>query len=125
MVRINRVTKTKEGKELSKRDIYKMTMNDNIPSFKDIEDGDMIEDIIAVVFYEDEKDSGEINELVSVLTATGNVYAGNSSIISRKLNEILELFNINEDGIYEEPFTVLKMSGESKNKRKFATITLV
>lgn len=122
MVRVNKVTKTKE---LTKRDIYKMTMNDNIPSFKDIEDGEMIEDIVAVVFYEDEKDSGEINELVSVLTASGDIFAGNSAIISRKLSEILELFSLNEDGVYEEPFTVLKMSGESKSGREFATITLV
>lgn len=126
MVKVSKVWREQSVTELSKKDIYKMTMNDNIASFKDIVDGEMVENIVAVVFYDDEKESGEIAELVSVVTKAGDIYAGNSSIINRKLNEILELFAVDsEKGIFEEPFTILKMSGESKNKRKFTTITLV
>lgn len=104
------------SKELSKVDIYRMTLDNAITSCKDLDDGYEIE-VDAFLEYMDTKDNGNVETVFSILATDGRVYACTSKTFARNVKEIADVF----DG---EKFTIVKKSGITKNGKNFIMASL-
>lgn len=107
---------TEKSREFTKKELYLMTQGAEITTVKDVPDGTLIE-ISGYLYFEDEKD-GDIAYLLSILDNDGNVFTTQSSTFKTSFENILEIME-------DEPFTIKKVSGESKAGRKFVDCTLV
>ena len=105
-----------QSRELSKKEIYKMTLDAGIESMKNVEDG-MLIDVDAVVTFEDEKKDGELVTITSIMAHDGNVFAFQSSTFRNSLINIMEIME-------GEPFSIIKESGETKSGRSFINCRL-
>lgn len=110
------ITITNKSKELTKVEEYLMTLDPGIISIKDIDDGTIIE-VDAFIEFEDTKDDGDTSSIMSVITPDKKVYACQSATFKRSLKDIAGIM----DG---EPFSIEKISGVTKNDRKFVNCKL-
>lgn len=99
---------TYTSREFSKVERYKLTMNPMSISMKDVGDGTVIPVDGYILFSQSE----ETPELVSILSTDGDVYVGQSKTFIRSLSGIHECM----DG---DPYSIEKVSGISRNGRKF------
>lgn len=111
MVEIKRMSK-----DFDKVDIYLMTLDNDITSCKDLEDGTEIE-VEGYIEYNDVKDNGKTEEVFAIKATDGKVYACTSKTFARNVKDIAELF----DG---EPFTIVKKSGTTKADKPFIMASL-
>lgn len=111
MVEIKRTSK-----EFSKVDIYLMTLDNDIISCKDLDDGTEIE-VDGFIEYNDIKDDGKVDEVFAIKATDGNVFACTSKTFARNVKDIAEIF----DG---EPFTIVKKSGVTKSGKPFIMASL-
>lgn len=111
MTTINRTSK-----ELTKKEIYLMTMSPKIQKISD--NKGVVIDVAAYCFYSDEKDDGNTVEILSVMDADGSIYATNSPTFRDDFERICEIM----DG---EDFSIEVISGTSKAGREFVTCALV
>lgn len=107
---------TEKSREFTKKELYLMTHGAEITTVKDVPDGTLIE-ISGYLYFEDEKD-GDTAYLLSILDNDGNVFTTQSLTFKTSFENILEIME-------DEPFTIKKVSGESKAGRKFVDCTLV
>lgn len=108
------------SRELTKKEQYKMTLDNGIQSCKDIPDGTVIE-VDAYCEFEDTKDNGETETVFSVLATDGSVYACTSKTFARNVREIADIYT--EDGVVEK-FSIAKMSGKTKAGKDFIMASL-
>ena len=106
----------KKSAEFSKKEQYKMTQSPAIKKMKDVVG--VVMDVKAFCLYADENSDGKQVEILSIMTADGDVYATNSPTFKRDFDKIAELM----DG---EDFAIEVISGTSKAGRDFITCTLV
>ena len=99
------------SRDLTKVERYRMTLDNDIVSCKDLEDGSKIE-VDAFCEFEDTKDNGEVETVFSILATDGTVYACTSKTFARNVREIADIF----DG---ETFTIVKKSGTTKAGKAF------
>lgn len=99
------------SRELTKVEKYRMTLDNDIISCKDLEDGTIIE-VDAFCEFEDSKDNGDVETVFSILATDGSVYAGTSKTFARNIREIADIF----DG---ETFSIVKKSGTTKGGEAF------
>ena len=111
MTTINRTSK-----ELTKKEIYQMTMSPKIQKISD--NKGVVIDVAAYCFYSDEKDDGKTVDILSVMGADGIIYATNSTTFRDDFERICEIM----DG---EDFSIEVISGTSKAGREFFTCALV
>lgn len=106
----------KKSRELSKVELYKMTMDAGIRSMHNMDDGTLI-DVDAVVTFVDTKNNGEEVTITSVMDKKGNVAAFQSETFRRSLENIMDIM----DG---DPFSIIKESGKTKSGRDFINCRL-
>lgn len=111
MTTINRTSK-----ELTKKEIYLMTMSQKIQKISD--NKGVVIDVVAYCFYSDEKADGNTVDILSVMDADGSIYATNSPTFRDDFERICEIM----DG---EDFSIEVISGTSKAGREFVTCALV
>ena len=111
MTTINRTSR-----ELTKKEIYQMTMSPKIQKISD--NKGVVIDVAAYCFYSDEKDDGKSVDILSVMDADGSIYATNSTTFRDDFERICEIM----DG---EDFSIEVISGTSKAGREFFTCALV
>lgn len=99
------------SRDLTKVERYRMTLDNDIVSCKDLEDGAQIE-VDAFCEFEDTKDNGEVETVFSILATDGTVYACTSKTFARNVREIADIF----DG---EVFSIVKKSGVTKANKPF------
>lgn len=99
------------SRELTKVEKYRMTLDNDILSCKDLEDGTIIE-VDAFCEFEDSKDNGDVETVFSILATDGAVYACTSKTFARNVREIADIF----DG---ETFSIVKKSGTTKGGKAF------
>lgn len=104
------------SRDLSKVERYRMTLDNDIMSCKDIEDGTVIE-VDAYCEFEDSKDNGDVETVFSILATDGTVYAATSKTFARNVREIADIF----DG---ETFSIVKKSGTTKAGKAFIMASL-
>ena len=104
------------SRELTKVEKYRMTLDNDILSCKDLEDGAIIE-VDAFCEFEDSKDNGDVETVFSILATDGAVYACTSKTFARNVREIADIF----DG---ETFSIVKKSGTTKGGKAFIMASL-
>lgn len=96
---------------------YLMTISPAIVSMKDVEDGTSI-DVAGVLMFEDVKDTtGEVVEVMSIITPENKVYSCQSATFKRSINDISTIMG-------NTPFSVIKTSGKTKAGRDFINCVL-
>lgn len=102
-----------KSKELSKVDLYEMTMSPEILPLNKLPDGTQITPLAWVEFDKEDEVSGEIIRLFSIKdTISGSTYVTQSATFIRDYKAICELME-------GEGFSVVKKTGESKSGRGF------
>ena len=105
------------SRELNEVEQYLMTIAPSIVSMKDVEDGEHIT-VDGVLMFEDIKeDSGEVVEVMSIITPEKRVYSCQSATFKRSINDISNIMK-------GKPFTVIKTSGKTKAKRDYINCVL-
>ena len=105
-----------KSRELSKVELYKMTMDAGITSMNNVDDGTLI-DVDAVVTFIDTNSNGEEVKITSVMNKDGNVFAFQSETCRRSLENIMSIM----DG---DDFSIIKESGKTKSGRGFINCRL-
>lgn len=96
---------------------YLMTIAPSIKGLKDVEDGTSIK-VNGVMIFEDIKEStGEVVEIISIITPEKEVYCGQSSTFKRSMKDIQNIMN-------GKPFSIIKISGKTKAGRDYINCTL-
>lgn len=111
MITIKRISK-----ELTKKEVYQMTMSPKIQKISD--NKGVVIDVAAYCFYSDEKADGKTVDILSVMDADGSIYATNSPTFRDDFERICAIM----DG---EDFSIEVISGTSKAGREFVTCALV
>lgn len=107
----------KASREFTKVETYLMTVAPGITSLKDVPDGTSI-DVSGTLEFNDIKDTtGEIAEIISIITPDNKVYSAQSKTVKRSIHDIENIM----DG---EQFSVIKTSGLTKAGRTFINIEL-
>ena len=104
-----------KSRELSKQEIYLMTMNPKSDSVKN-HVGERI-DVAAWLIFEDvDKKTGEVHSVLSVLTPENEVFSTISPTFQSDFMDMAELF--------QNDFAFEIISGKSKAGREFVTCAL-
>jgi hypothetical protein len=105
-----------KSRDFSKKELYLMTQGAEITTVKDVPDGTVIE-ISGFLYFDDEKED-DTAHLLSILDNDGNVFTTQSKTFKDSFESIVEIME-------NEPFSIKKVSGESKAGRHFVDCTLV
>lgn len=104
-------------REFNEVEQYLMTIAPSIVSVKDIEDGERIT-VDGVLIFEDVKEStGEVVEVMSIITPEKKVYSCQSATFKRSIRDIANIMN-------GKDFTVIKTSGKTKAGRDYINCVL-
>ena len=104
------------SREFTKVERYLMTTAPDIEPLKNIADGASIP-IDGYLIFEDVKDDGNAQEIVSIITPDKKVYSGQSATFRKSLKDI--------DNVMEgEKFSIIKISGKTKAGRDYINCTL-
>ena len=109
------ITITNTTKEFTAIEKYLMTTAPTIKTVKTLQDGDVI-NVAGYLEFVDEKDDGTSAELMSIITTDNTVYSTQSVTFKRSIKYI--------EAIMKFPFTVKKISGQSKAGRNFVDCVL-
>lgn len=96
---------------------YLMTTSPDMTSMKDVADGEKIE-VDGYLTFEDVKEkTGEVVEVLSIITPEKKVYSCQSATFKRSISDIHSVMETT-------PFTVIKISGKTKAGRDFINCVL-
>lgn len=104
------------SRELTNVEQYIMTLDNDIVSCKDLDDGTVIE-IDAYCEFEDVKDDGKTETVFSILATDGTVYACTSKTFARNVKEIADIYK-------GDKFSIVKRSGQTKAGKDFIYASL-
>lgn len=96
---------------------YLMTIAPSIKSVKDVQDGEHITVNGILTFDDVKEDSGEVVEVMSIITPEKKVYSCQSATFKRSIRDISNIMKGAE-------FTVIKTSGKTKNNRDYINCVL-
>lgn len=106
-----------KSRDLTSKELYDLTLAPSVQKMKDLV-GQEIE-VKAWAIYEDVNSKGETQEILSIVSPDGEVFATNSATFKKDFNTMIEFFN----GFGEEVNAVNVISGLSKTGREFITCT--
>lgn len=113
------MTITKTSRDLTGVERYSMTMDPEIKTIKELEDGTAL-DVIAWLQFEDtDSKTGAINYITTILTEDGTAYAIQSKTFIESFMTIWEMFNDVAPTV-----SIVKISGVSKGGRDYVNCTL-
>lgn len=106
------------SREFTKIEKYLMTTAPDIEPLKNIADGESIQ-VDGYIIFNDvkDKDNGDIQEIVSIITPDKKVYSGQSATFRQSLKDIESVM----DG---EKFSIIKISGKTKAGRDYINCIL-
>lgn len=105
------------SREFSEVEQYLMTIAPSMISMKDVTDGTHIT-VDGILTFEDTKETtGEIADILSVITPEKKVYSCQSSTFKRSIRDISKIMN-------GKQFTIIKTSGKTKAGRDFINCEL-
>lgn len=104
---------TNKSQEFSNLEVYNMTKSHKINTLKNLEDGAKLE-VAGFMEWEDiNEETGEVTELMSLLTTDGETYVTQSDTFKRDFFDIVEIFDHNF------PITIEHGVGKSKAGREY------
>lgn len=95
---------------------YLMTSAPSITSIKDVQDGTSI-DVDGYVIFDDVKETGEVSEIMSIITPEKQVYSCQSKTFKSSLKDI-------ENIMAGEKYAIIKISGTTKAGRPYVNCVL-
>lgn len=104
------------SREFTKVEKYLMTTAQDMEPLKNIADGESIP-IDGFLIFDDIKDNGDVQEIISIITPDKKVYSGQSATFKQSLKDIESVM----DG---EKFSIIKISGKTKAGRDYINCTL-
>lgn len=104
------------SREFTKVEKYLMTAAPDIEPLKNIADGTSIP-VDGYIIFNDIKNNGDVQEIVSIITPEKKVYSGQSSTFKQSLKDI-------ENVMEGEKFSIIKISGKTKAGRDYINCTL-
>lgn len=105
------------SREFNEVEKYLMTIAPQIVSLKDVKDGERIT-VDGVMMFDDIKEStGEVVEVMSIITPSKQVYSCQSATFKRSITDISNIMG-------GKPFTVIKTSGKTKSNRDYINCVL-
>lgn len=104
------------SREFTKVEKYLMTAAPDIEPLKNIADGESIP-VDGYLIFDDIKDNGDMQEIVSIITQDKKVYSGQSATFKKSLKDIESVM----DG---EKFSIIKISGKTKVGRDYINCIL-
>lgn len=110
------ITITNTTKEFTAVERYLMTTAPTIKTVKTLSDGDVI-NVAGYIEFTDEKEDGTTAELMSIITTDNTVFSTQSVTFKRSIKDI-------ENVMQGFPFSVKKISGQSKAGRKYVDCVL-
>ena len=111
------MTEIKEmSREFTKVEKYLMTSAPDIEPLKNIADGESIP-VDGYIIFDDIKDNGDVNKIISIITPDKKVYSGQSATFRQSLKDI-------ESVMEGEKFSIIKISGKTKAGRDYINCTL-
>lgn len=106
-----------QSREFNEVEQYLMTIAPSIVSAKDIPDGDRIT-VDGILIFEDVKENtGEVVEVMSIITPEKKVFSCQSATFKRSITDIANIMK-------GKPFTVIKTSGQTKANRDYINCIL-
>lgn len=104
---------TNKSQEFSNLEVYKMTKSHNLNTLKNLENGVKLE-VAGFMEWEDvDEETGEITQLMSLLTTDGTAYVTQSDTFKRDFFDIVGIFE------HSFPITVEHGVGKSKAGREY------
>lgn len=108
------ITSNQEYNDIEK---YLMTISPAIESMKNVPDDTKIQ-VKKYMMFEDVKEgTGEVVEILSILTPDNKVYSAQSGTLKRSFHDIVTIMG-------DKPFTIIKTSGKTKAGRDFINCVL-
>ena len=105
------------SRDFSEVEKYLMTIAPSIVSAKDVKDGEHIT-VDGILVFEDVKETtGEVVEVMSIITPDKKVYSCQSATFKRSIGDISSIMG-------GKPFTVIKTSGKTKAGRDYINCVL-
>lgn len=104
------------SREFTKLEKYLMTTAPDIEPLKNIDDGQSIK-VDGFIIFNDIKDNGDVQEVMSIITPDKKVYSGQSATFRQSLKDIESVM----DG---EKFSIIKISGKTKAGRDYINCIL-
>ena len=104
------------SREFTKVEKYLMTVAPDIAPLKNIDDGTSIP-VDGYLIFNDVKDNGDVQEIISIITPEKKVYSGQSATFRQSIKDI-------ENVMEGEKFSIIKISGKTKAGRDYINCTL-
>lgn len=112
MIRIKEMSK-----DFNKTEKYLMTISPGIVTMKEVPDGTHIRVAGTLMFEDVKEDSGEIVEVLSIITPDKKVYSCQSATFKRSIAVIAAIMEGSD-------FTVIKTSGKTRSGRDYINCVL-
>lgn len=105
------------SREFTEVEQYLMTIAPSIISMKDVPDGTHITVYGILTFADTKESTGEIADILSIITPEMKVFSCQSSTFKRSIRDISNIMK-------GKPFTIVKTSGKTKAGRDFINCEL-
>lgn len=105
------------NQEYNEIEKYLMTISPAIESMKNLPDGEKIPVKKYMLFEDVKENTGEVVEILSILTSDNKVYSAQSGTVKRSFTDIVNIMG-------DKPFTIIKTSGKTKAGRDFINCIL-
>lgn len=105
------------SREFTEVEQYLMTIAPSMVSIKDLDNGKHIAVDGILVFDDTKETTGEVVEVMSIITPEKEVFSCQSSTFKRSISDIARIMG-------DKPFTVIKTSGKTKAGRDFINCIL-
>lgn len=106
-----------QSREFNEIEQYLMTIAPSIVSAKDIKDGTKIKVDGYLTFEDIDDNTGEVSEIMSIITPEKTVFSCQSATFRRSVMDIASIMK-------GKPFGIIKTSGKTKANRDYINCTL-
>lgn len=110
------ITINSQSKDFTEVEQYLMTLDRSIKSIKDVEDNTSIP-VAGYLTFTDEKDNGDSVDILSIITPDNEVFSCQSATFKRSFENITNV-------MHGKQFSVIKISGTTKNGRSYIDCAL-
>lgn len=110
------ITINSQSKDFTEVEQYLMTLDRSVKSLKDVKDNTSIS-VAGYLTFTDEKENGESVDILSIITPDNEVFSCQSATFKRSFDNITNI-------MHGKQFSVIKVSGTTKNGRPFIDCAL-
>lgn len=110
------ITINTQSKDFTEVEQYLMTLDRGIKSLKDVKDNTSIP-VAGYLTFTDEKENGDSVDILSIITPDNEVFSCQSVTFKRSFDNITNI-------IHGKQFSIIKVSGTTKNGRPFIDCAL-